>query len=442
MSSCLIQENVSCSSFFDEVEYGVTMAHAVVTAIIMLVSIPLNVTLLTALIVYFEYIEDSFIYVISMFASNILVSIFFGGGVLLSSAMRDWPFGYVGCQVIGFCALAGLSSRWVAMGVFIFDRALRIFRPFWYSRWSKYIPKILVTVPWLLVLIHVPLLANFGGRIDFVDHFPTCLINHHCDDPICFGIQLSWTLWCLFFGGLLPWILLTLMCVKARRMARADLSRLMGRFEVPVMGTFGESPDTPREETTRFQADDTQATNPSQVGDSQGNLAQCADSQANPAECADPEANPAQCADSQANPAQCADRQANPAQCADSQANRSRANRSQANHSRANSSQFDHLQVNRSQANNLQQLSSVERRLITTYFLMMVAFFIPMTFLAIVIICNFALSANHTPTLTIVSFVLTDCFQIYAIFDIIIVWRNKQGKVILRRLYRAIRVFI
>ena len=65
-----------------------------------------------------------------------------------------------------------------------------------------------------------------------------------------------------------------------------------------------------------------------------------------------------------------------------------------------------------------------------------------MILLVVVLICSYAMSVNHMSTLTIVSFVLTDCFQVYSIIDIVLVWKNREGKVILRRLYRAIRVFI
>ena len=40
---------------------------------------------------------------------------------------------------------------------------------------------------------------------------------------------------------------------------------------------------------------------------------------------------------------------------------------------------------------------------------------------------------------TIMSFAMTDLFQVYAIIDFILVLRNKEGKRILRRLYRAFR---
>ena len=62
--------------------------------------------------------------------------------------------------------------------------------------------------------------------------------------------------------------------------------------------------------------------------------------------------------------------------------------------------------------------------------------------LGAVLFCNYNTSVNHMRSLTIASFALMDIFQVYAIIDIILVWRNKQGKVVLRRLYRAIRVFI
>ena len=373
MSSCLIQESTSCSAAFDGVEQGVTIVYAVITAMIMLVCIPVNVILLTAVIVHYEYLEDSFICVISTFASNIMITIFFGGGILLSSAMRNFPFGYAECQVIGFLALAGLSSRWVAMGVFSFDRVMRIFRPFCYAHWSKYVSKILVTVPWFLVVIHVPLLANFGGRIDYVDHFPTCLINHHCEDRTCFGIQIAWTMWCFIFGALMPMVFFTLMCVKSNVVKRADRS--------VVMGHFGESPDSPREETARSQADDSQATNPFQVGDSQANLAQWADSRAN------------------------------------------------------------RYQVNRSQINRPKLLSTVGCRVFTTYFWTMVNISFSMLVLVVVIL-SYTTSVNHMPFLIMVCSALTDCYQVYVITDFILVWKNTEGKEVLRRLYRAFRVLL
>ena len=73
---------------------------------------------------------------------------------------------------------------------------------------------------------------------------------------------------------------------------------------------------------------------------------------------------------------------------------------------------------------------------------MMVNFFFSMILLAVVLACNYSPPVNHMHSVIILSFALTDWFQMYAIIDIILIWRNTQGKEVLRRLYRAIRVFI
>ena len=69
---------------------------------------------------------------------------------------------------------------------------------------------------------------------------------------------------------------------------------------------------------------------------------------------------------------------------------------------------------------------------------MMVNFFCSMILLGVVLACNYSTSVNHTRSLIIASFALTDLFQLYAFIDIILVLMNKQGKEILRRLYRAL----
>ena len=52
--------------------------------------------------------------------------------------------------------------------------------------------------------------------------------------------------------------------------------------------------------------------------------------------------------------------------------------------------------------------------------------------LVAVLVCNYNTSVNHMRSMIIASFALMDIFQVYSIIDIILVWRNKQGKVVLR----------
>ena len=411
MNSCLTQENVSCSSLFEEVHLSITIIHAIITALINLVSLPLNCFLTVSVIIYLSYMEKSFVYVISMFFSNIIVSIFFGGGVFLSSAMRDWPLRHFGCQVFGFAALAGLTSRWLAMGIFSIDRTLRVFIPFHYPRWVRRILKFLVTLPWIMIGMHIPLLMNVGGRIDFVDHFPTCLINQHCDDDdsTCRGVQIAWVVWCLLVGGLVPVVFFTVMYVKSKVLSRADQSPVMGQFgefpergrvgEFPVMGEFVQPPNSPREEVNRSQGDDSQA-DQSQGGRSQDNHSQTDQSQAD----------------------------------------QSQVDRSQADYSQDNRSQVDHSRANRSQAKpsrpkRSQSVIAAERKVNLTYFLMMVNFSISMLLLLAVVLCSYV--SFLSPSILIpVSFFLTDCFQVYSIIDFVLVWKNVQGKETLRKLIR------
>ena len=169
ISSCLIQENVSCFSAFDGIEHGVTMHgpcfyysdhHAgFCTAECQSRSLWLSSSISNTSRIHLFTSSACLLPIFwSMF---FLEKAFFCLQPCVTGRLDMWVAKWLAFLHFLGCRVAGLP--WES---FSFDRAMWIFRPFCYSRWSKNVSKILVTVPWFLIIIHVPLQANFEGRIN------------------------------------------------------------------------------------------------------------------------------------------------------------------------------------------------------------------------------------------------------------------------------------
>ena len=231
MVPCSTKDNFDCAYLFEGVHPAFTIAQAIFTILIMIVTLPINAFLISAIIKFHEDLEGSFALCASVFISNMILTFSFGIGVVISSIARDWPLGSVGCQIFGTLVFIGLATRWMNIGVLCIDKFCRIVFPFCYSRHSSLVVKVLVSIPWAVTLIRIiPFQFGIGGRFQFIVQFPTCSIQQKCSGLLCYSLVSFWFVVSMVMGCALPIVLQTLMYLKSKKFTRET--------NVP-QGTFG-----------------------------------------------------------------------------------------------------------------------------------------------------------------------------------------------------------
>ena len=221
-NGCNFSNDSDCSYLFDGIPVYITALQALFAALLIMTSVPVNILLITSMIVYREMLDTSIILVISLLISNISVSLFLSGEVFLTSVARAWLFDYWGCQLIAFFILFGTSSCWILVGFLSLDRYCRVFYPFSYPRYDKKVNVILLMVSLVMCGVLLPMVHALANTVGFDITLPGChVVSFEFTSAGATVVVSLITIVCGFFGGLLPTILYTLMYIKARRLRSA-----------------------------------------------------------------------------------------------------------------------------------------------------------------------------------------------------------------------------
>ena len=217
---CNFSNDSNCSYLFDGIPVYITALQTLLAALLIMTSVPVNILLITSMIVYREMLDTSIILAISFLICNISVSLFLSGEVFLTSIARAWLFGYWGCQLIAFFTIYGTSLRWIIVGFLSFDRFCRVFYPYAYPRHDKKVIITLLVVS--VVACGVLAVASYlGNAINFDITLPGCTLVPEFASSVGVFIVAALFMTCGTFGGLLPTILYTLMYIKGRRARNA-----------------------------------------------------------------------------------------------------------------------------------------------------------------------------------------------------------------------------
>ena len=208
----------TCSELFDGVAVYVTACHAVVAAIFILSSLPLNILLITSMVVYRKMFDASVVLIIASLLSNIITSLFFTGGVFLTAAARAWLLGSLGCNVFAYLALTGSITRWTTVGFLSVDRFCRVFLPYFYPRHEKKVVLALLLIS-LVAAFSVPTMLIGVGRTGFDDTYPSCYAvpNSEASEIVqllrTVGVEIA----AAIFFSILPTVLYTALYCKGRK---------------------------------------------------------------------------------------------------------------------------------------------------------------------------------------------------------------------------------
>ena len=232
---CTLSENDSnCSSAFEEVDISITAVQATYAAIVVLVTVPLNILVIAAFIRSRHHLEKSFTLVVSFLVSNTITSFFLSGQVFATTVLRAWMFGYWGCQVFAFISIVGTYSRYIAVGCLALDRFFHVFFPFTYKRFENKAIVLFHIFTWGFSSL-VPFVLYMFGGLGFNKSYPACTytVNLEAYDTSFLAIFIVIA---VIFDTLLPIILYTAMYCKARQIARS----------LPVIGQGGSTEDRSR----------------------------------------------------------------------------------------------------------------------------------------------------------------------------------------------------
>ena len=217
---CNFSSDSDCSYLFDGIPVYITALQALLAALLIMTSVPVNILLITSMIVYREMLDTSIILAISFLISNISVSVFLSGEIFLTSVARAWLFDYWGCQLIAFLTIYGTSSRWIIVGFLSIDRYCRVFYPFSYPRHDKKVIMTLLVVS--VVLCAVLSVATYlGNATGFDITLPGCSFVSESYSPLAVVIVTAFFVICGTIGCILPTILYTLMYIKAKHARNA-----------------------------------------------------------------------------------------------------------------------------------------------------------------------------------------------------------------------------
>ena len=141
-----------------------------------------------------------------------------------------WPFGDIGCTILGYVLLSLLQVRWLEATVVVLDRFLVIVFPFFYMRWSKHILIALTVAAWLIPFaIFFPAAVGYGfGRFTFRTTTATCAVFCGEDQACYYFYAIEFSLF-VCVGGLLPTVLYFILYCIGRRKSGASI-RTLGTY--------------------------------------------------------------------------------------------------------------------------------------------------------------------------------------------------------------------
>ena len=199
-----------------------TAIQATLAIIIVLTSIPINLLLIAAMVIYRNLLDTSFAMTISVLISNIMASVFLTGTTAITSIARSWLFGYWGCQIFAFIGTCGLFSRWIAIGLVSFDRFCRVFWPFKYQRQEKKAVITLLITSWAIAIIMAAILWSCNSFV-FTVVVPGCLFTESPDTGLPETVVTNMVVVLNpLIGLILPGVLYTIMYCKARQIRKKN----------------------------------------------------------------------------------------------------------------------------------------------------------------------------------------------------------------------------
>ena len=158
-----------CSHVFEGVHISITIFQAIFALVIFLLAFPMNILLITAMIIYWHLLDKTILVTISFLISNTILALI-SSQYFITSMLRAWIFGYWGCQVFAIITVIANISRCTTVGLVCIARFIKVFFP--HSNQSKLLAGFL-TGSWMFAFLFC-LVKFFSGSIGFDVADPGC----------------------------------------------------------------------------------------------------------------------------------------------------------------------------------------------------------------------------------------------------------------------------
>ena len=150
--------------------------HASIVSLLMLASLFGNFLFFAVLLKYKKLRHRTSVVSFSFLLANTCFVFSVHLPVVISTLSRNWPFGFVGCQVIGFLSTQFILARWLNMGLLALDRFNAVRFPFYYSKHSKYILTFQLSFSWIVpALLSIVTVQGYASVV-FRSNVPSCLL--------------------------------------------------------------------------------------------------------------------------------------------------------------------------------------------------------------------------------------------------------------------------
>ncbi|XP_064386833.1 octopamine receptor beta-1R-like [Halichondria panicea] len=207
---------------------------------IFIIGFPLGLFLNTLVIVLVAKVkklqQTSFYLALQVVVVDLLITLIQFPTTTANIIADGWVFGAIGCPSIGFFLFTLRNMRNFLMFVFVTDRFLTVFAPFWYYKLNH---RNLVVVPlsvaaWFLAILYGLIPMPFGldcheyGRIAW-----GCTVSKGCKYPeICDAYKNASVVLSNVIGGLIPLVMYIVLYCKAKQLKKKYPTIVLGKVMV------------------------------------------------------------------------------------------------------------------------------------------------------------------------------------------------------------------
>ena len=189
--------------------------------VLFVASVSLNSLLFFLVIKYKKLHTLSFAIALQVVVIDITLAVFYCLPTIISTAAGEWILGKEVCVLTGFLTFTPISMRTCLMFVFVIDRFMSVFFPYFYPRHKVKIAVSLSVPIWLLCTVLCTLM--FPGILDcftFVSSFNVCIASGTCSGSCSIFIiilfnSIGWP------SAVVPTVLFTALYCKGRRLSKS-----------------------------------------------------------------------------------------------------------------------------------------------------------------------------------------------------------------------------
>ena len=224
------------------------LAFRCIQAVMFIIGFPIGLLLNTFVIVLVAMVkklhQTSFYLALQVILVDLLITLIQFPTTLVNVIANGWVFGRAGCPLIGFLLFTLRNMRNFLMFVFVTDRLLTVFAPFWY--YKRYHRKAVViplsVAAWVFAIIYGLIPMPFFLNCHQYNKIAWgCTVSKGCTYPeVCDAYKNASVVLSNIIGGFIPLVMYIILYYKARQLKKKMPKLTLGSvtvdtsIEVPV----------------------------------------------------------------------------------------------------------------------------------------------------------------------------------------------------------------